>query len=226
VPIFRAMSKPSVEIPHPPAHAEGDYESIDILALSTAAAYHTMNAVVVPRPVAFVTTLGEDGVVNAAPFSYFNGVTSNPPTVSIAIGLRDGQRKDTARNIRASGELVINVCPVDLAPAASAAAGDFAPEQSEIELCGLELLPSLKVSPPRIANAPVHLECRLDRVVEVGKGPADLVLAQVLHVHARRDLIGSDGRIDVARLDPVARLAGTQFAALHGFFKVPRGLPE
>jgi flavin reductase (DIM6/NTAB) family NADH-FMN oxidoreductase RutF len=220
------MSTPKVNLPVPAVAQDSDFQGIDTLALSSNAAYHTLNAIVVPRPIAFVTTLGEDGVVNAAPFSYFSGVTSDPPTISISITKRAGELKDTARNIRARGELVVNVCTVALAHAVSAAAGDFPPQQSEVELCGLSLLPGHKVETPRLANAPIHLECKLDRVVEVGRQPVDLVLAQVVYVHARRDLIGADGRIDVPGLDPLARLAGTQFAGLHGFFKLPRGLPE
>lgn len=215
-----------VDIPIPPAASAEDYQGIDVSALSSSAAYHTMNAVVVPRPVAFVTTLGPGGVVNAAPYSYFNGVTADPPTISLAISRRGGTPKDTARNIRERGELVVNFSTVALARALSVAAGDFPPEQSEVELCGLALLPGRAVQTPRLANSPVHLECRLDQVLEVGRQPVDLVLARIVYIHARRDLLDHRGRISVPRLEPLARLAGNQFAGLHAYFEVPRGLPD
>lgn len=211
----------------PPALDATDFRALDFGAISSQAAYHTMTASIVPRPIAFISTIGPGGIVNAAPFSFFNGVTSRPPIVSIAVGRRAGERKDTSRNIAEHGEFVINVVPVSLARAISVAAGEFEPDVSEVDLTGLSTLPSTRVKPPRIANAPVHFECVLEQMIPVGDGPAtDLVLGRIVEVHVHASVLNADGRIDVAKLDPLARLSGNQYAQLHDFFDVPRGLPE
>lgn len=202
-----------------------DFTSVPLAEMSSGAAYHTMNAVVVPRPIAFITTLGPGGVVNAAPFSYFNGVTSDPPTISVAISRRQGALKDTTRNIQTTGHFVVNVCSVDIARVISVAAADLPPSQSEVELTGLTLLPSERIESPRIANSKIQMECQLDRIIEVGNGPTDLVLGRVLLLHAHSSSLNAQGRILVEQIDPLARLAGSQFAGLNKIFSIPRGLP-
>jgi flavin reductase (DIM6/NTAB) family NADH-FMN oxidoreductase RutF len=215
------MHEASSALPAPsPASS---YESWDIAARGVGAAYQILNAIIVPRPIAFVTTVAETGVVNAAPFSYFNGVTASPPMISISIGRRGTERKDTSRNLARTGEFVVNVSTVALARALSVAAGDFPADVSEAQKTGLALLPGQAVRVPRIANSPVHLECILDRIIEVGDGPVDLVLGRVVLVHVRKDLLDEEGRIVTERLDPLARLAGLQFAPLGPPFEVPRG---
>ncbi len=182
-----------------------------------------LNSVVVPRPIAFVTSKGKNGVVNAAPFSYFNILCSNPCMVSIAIERREGGRKDTARNIIAIGEFVINICSLKLAGAVSLAGGDYPPEISEIEKAKLSLLDSLKVSVPRIANAPVQIECLLHQIVEVGVEQCDLILAKVIKIHVRKDILNEVGEVDPGKLDPLARIAGPTYAKVTHFFDIERG---
>ncbi len=216
------MTTPGATPPDPALAS--DFGSLDFQAQSEGAVYHWMNGMIVPRPIAFVTSVSEEGVVNGAPFSYFNAVTASPPVLSIAVGRREGVPKDTSRNIRRSGQFVVNVCSVDLAGSISLAAGDFPADQSEIEVAGLTLLPSTRISVPRVANSPIHLECELERVVELGEGPVDLILGRIVFVHFRKDLLDDEGRIDPARLDPLARMAGLSFGRVGDFFEVPRGL--
>ncbi|MBI2570216.1 MAG: flavin reductase family protein [Candidatus Schekmanbacteria bacterium] len=208
----------------PPAAADADFATIAPATLSGDAVYFWMTGLIVPRPIAFVTTLGPAGLVNAAPFSFFNGVCSTPPLVSLAISRRGAELKDTLRNVLERRELVINICNAAIAKAISVAAGDFGPELSEIELTGLSLLPSTTIKTPRVANAPAQLECRLDQAVEVGGGKATLVLAEITMIHVHRAIVDERGRVDIDRLDPLARLSGTGYARLGERFNIPRGL--
>lgn len=184
-----------------------------------------INSLVVPRPIALVTTVGRNGVVNAAPFSYFNIACTNPPMVSIAIERRRGERKDSARNIVERGEFVVNVCSVEMAKGVSIAGGDFPPEVSEIELAGLSLLPSVRVGAPRVANCLAQIECTLFQTIELGLDPTDLILGKIVEVHVHRSVIGEGGKIEIGKLNPLARLAGSGYAKLTDYFNIPRGIP-
>lgn len=211
-----------ITIPVPTVYATEDFTSYDMGGSSHSS--NLINSIVVPRPIALVTSKGFNGVINAAPFSYFNVVCTEPHIVSIAIKQRSGERKDTARNIIASGEFVINICSLNLAKSVSIAGGDFPPDISEVELANLSLLPSQKISVPRIANTLVQMECILDQIVEVRKGIADLILAEVVKVHIHKDILNSSGYIDVPKLNPLARLAGISYAKIDPFCDIPRGL--
>lgn len=183
-----------------------------------------MNSLIVPRPIAFITSVGEEGVVNAAPFSYFNVACTNPVMVSVAIERREHQFKDTSRNIENTKEFVINLCSIENVRAVSIAGGDYPPEVSEIELAELDLLPSHVVKVPRIASTFAQLECRLFKRIEIGKDPTDLILANVEKVHVHKSLIKEDGKIDINAFQPLARLAGPFYAELGKTFIMPRGL--
>lgn len=180
--------------------------------------YKFMISAIVPRPVAWVSTLSADGVTNVAPFSYFNGVTSRPPMISLSIGSRswDGEvvPKDTLRNIEATREFVVHVTTEELADAANRSAAEFPPDVSEIAELGLTAAPCTKVKPPRILESPVALECVLDRVIRVGDPPlTGLVLGIVVaaHVDERVWDVGVSA-IDPIRLRAVARLGGQLWA--------------
>ncbi|MGE4159752.1 MAG: flavin reductase family protein [Planctomycetota bacterium] len=185
--------------------------------------YHLMNSLVVPRPIAFVTTLGPSGVVNAAPFSWFNAVSAAPPLLSISIARRGEDLKDTARNIRHHGEFVVNICSRNLAPEVSLSAGDWPPEVSEVKLSNLHTLPGTQVKVPRIQEAAAQMECQLDRIITVGDNHIDLVLGKVVAIHVREDLVDERGRVNVLKLDPLARLSGDDFCGIDGIFNIPRG---
>ncbi len=183
---------------------------------------HILNSIVVPRPIAFVTSHNTSGVVNAAPFSYFNIVSTKPPIVSISIERLNGEYKDTYRNIALNKEFVVNICSMNLAHAISIAAGEYPSHVSEIELAQLSLIPSTKISTPRIANTLVQIECILNQTVKIGDNQAELILGEVAMVHIHKDIIGKDGRINIEKLNPIARLSGSMYAKLSDFITVSR----
>ncbi len=173
-----------------------------------------MISAIVPRPVAWVTTLFPDGSVNAAPFSYFNGVSSTPPIVSVAVGPRGkvpegvGPRKDTAVNAEREGELVVNLVS---GPAAEIMVASSA--VSEVARNGLATVPSEAVRVPGLAAARVRLECRIHRIVEI-EGGTSLLLARVLRLYAADGVLGPDGFVRLEALDPVARLGGQDYGSV------------
>jgi flavin reductase (DIM6/NTAB) family NADH-FMN oxidoreductase RutF len=129
--------------------------------------YKLIVGLIVPRPVALVSTIDRDGVPNVAPFSFFSGVGSNPPTVLFCPSLRSSgdHRKDTLRNVEQTGEFVINIVSDSIAAAANATAADVGPEVDEFELAGLTALPSESVRPPRVAESPAQMECKLPSIL-------------------------------------------------------------
>ena len=192
---------------------------IDPDHLDRRAAYKLMISVIVPRPIAFVSTVSAGGRPNLAPFSFFNGVSSRPPILMLAVGSRRTGRKDTWNNIEATGEFVVNVVVPEIVDAAVLSSGDYPPEVNEIELAGLTPIPSRRVKPPRIAESPVQMECRLEKLLEVA-GTA-LILGRVLLYHVRDDLM-EGGSVDPSRLRAVARLGGDSFSFQGEIFSKPR----
>ena len=178
--------------------------------------YKLMTGIIVPRPIALVSTLSRAGVPNLAPFSFFCGVGSVPPTVLFCPSLRPadsaeaGKRKDTLRNVEETGEFVINVVSEAIAVATNAAAADVAPEVDEFRLAGLTPIPSEAVRPPRVAESPAQMECKLLQVIYTSHAPGGgvIVLGQVVRFHVRENLV-DDFRVDPAGLDAVGRMAGT-----------------
>ncbi len=197
---------------------------LDIAAMSSTDVYKLLVGSVVPRPIAFVSTLSADGVPNLAPFSFFNVLAPDPPIVHVSIGRRaDGSRKDTAANAVQTGELVINVVSEDLAERMNLASGEWPPEVNEFGVAGLTPLASRRVRPARVAESPIQMECHLERVVTLGEGPRvwDVLFARVVYCHVRDELYDR-GRIDAARLRPLARLAGDYYAHIADIFAMRR----
>lgn len=197
---------------------------VDLTQLPTRERYAWMTATVLPRPIAFVSTVSAEGVVNLAPFSYFNGVSSTPPVISVAIGpKRRGAQKDTIRNIEANGELVVNIVPRRIAEAMVTTSGDYSPEISEFDVSGLTRVESLLVRPPRVSECPIAFECRCLQVVKVGAPDmsTSLVLAEVVLLHVD-DAVMVDGKVDPRKVDPVARLGGSLYATLGEVWEIER----
>ena len=192
---------------------------IDPLGLDRRAAYKLMISLIVPRPIAWVSTISPEGGVNLAPFSYFNGITSQPPILMIAVGARRGERKDTWRNIDQTREFVVNVVVPELVDAMVVTSGEYPPEVDEFHRAGVTPAPSAKVRPPRIAESPVSMECTLEKIVEV-EGTA-LILGRVVLYHVRDDLL-SHGSVDPQRLKPVARLGDDFYSYLGEVFSRTR----
>ena len=160
---------------------------------------------VVPRPIAWITTLSKEGVVNLAPFSFYNAITTKPPLIIVSIGKRkDGSLKDTARNIRETGEFVINVVSKDFLEKMHESGKDFPPEVSEAEELGIELEHSSLIKPPRVKGVTAALECKLKEIVEIGDTPMDLVIGEVVAIHYREELLETQKGI-------VGRLGGKRY---------------
>jgi flavin reductase (DIM6/NTAB) family NADH-FMN oxidoreductase RutF len=173
--------------------------------------YRVLIEVIVPRPIAFISTRSREGRTNLAPFSFFNGVSSQPPVVSVAINARQGSPKDTLRNIRETGEFVVNVVTQALFERMVRTSGDWPPETSEFELTGLTPGPSQRVQAPSVVESPVQIECRLYREVEVGDTSLVLGEVQCLRVD---DALLTDGRVDPEKLRPIGRLGGDGYTEL------------
>jgi len=182
----------------------------DFAELSAQARYKLLASTVVPRPIAWVVSRSAAGAVNAAPFSFFNVLAGDPPTVGISIGNRARDLpKDTLANIRATGEFVVNLVSRDNAEAMNKTATDFPPGVDELAAAKLTRLPSVKVTPPRIAESPVAFECKLFQTIPLG--PANtLVLGHVVAMHVRDDAVldAMKHYIDTPKLDLVGRMHG------------------
>jgi flavin reductase (DIM6/NTAB) family NADH-FMN oxidoreductase RutF len=200
---------------------------VDPKTLSAEESYRLMTGVVVPRPVAWVTTLLPSGGVNLAPFSTFTFVSPKPPMLAFSVGQRGGVYKDTARNILASEEYVVHIADGALIEAVHASAVEYPPDVSETETLGLETVPSLHVKPPRVAAAPIAMECRLRQCLEFGETRSRLIVGEVVAFHFREGLL-NNGKIDSKALDPLCRLAGPNYAtlgeivALQPIFQTPK----
>lgn len=181
----------------------------DFAALSADNVYKLLVSTVVPRPIAWVTTLDTEGRVNAAPYSFFNVMGNDPPVVCIGIGPKKGELKDTGTNIRRTGQFVVNLVSEDTAQAMNITAIDVDPGVDELAMAKLTPLDSTTVAPPRIAESPVALECERLAVVELGNGRA-VVMGKVLAMHVRDDCVLDPAKcyIDTPRLGLIGRMHG------------------
>jgi len=192
--------------------------------------YKLMIGAIVPRPIAFVSSLDERGVRNLAPFSYFTAVSADPPVVLFCPSVRreDPQRglaahKDTLLNIIATREFVVNVVTETITEKMNATSAQVPPEVDEFELAGLTPLPSELVKPPRVAESPVQMECRLRQIIEVSDRPAggSIVLGEVVRFHVREDLV-ENYRIDPDHLAAVGRMGGPTYVRTRDRFDLKR----
>jgi flavin reductase (DIM6/NTAB) family NADH-FMN oxidoreductase RutF len=188
--------------------------SIDPAEQASGQVYKLMTGIIVPRPVALVSTVDAAGVANLAPFSFFCGVGSVPPTLlfcPVLHGKEPGapQRKDTLANVEATGEFVVNVVSEALSDAANITAASVPPEVDEFALAGLTPVASEVVRPPRVAESPAHMECKLLQVIYTSKEPGGgvIVLGEIVRFHVREDLV-DNFRVDPDGLDAVGRMAG------------------
>jgi flavin reductase (DIM6/NTAB) family NADH-FMN oxidoreductase RutF len=198
---------------------------IDVASADVVSVYRTLVGVVAPRPIAWVTTLDAAGRVNLAPFSFFNAFGANPPVVVFSPTLRrDGTKKDTLLNLESVGEFVLNAAVESVAEKMNATAKELPRGQSEAEFAGLTLVPSTKVRPPRVAESPVHLECKLCQIMSIGDGPiaANLVIGQVLLMHIDDSVLDDHGAVDPRKLRPIARLGGDFYCRVSDLFEMHR----
>jgi flavin reductase (DIM6/NTAB) family NADH-FMN oxidoreductase RutF len=184
--------------------------------------YKLLVGLVVPRPIALVTTVSADGVINCAPFSFFNVLADEPPIVIISIEDRDGgMMKDTARNILTSGQFVVNLVDEGIAEKMHGCSVDYPAGVSEIEVVDFSTLASVRVVPPRLAEAPAALECTLHSKVEMGT--RRILIGQVRHMHVRDELVDPQSlRVDMDKYHPVGRLFANRYCRIGDQFALEK----
>lgn len=194
---------------------------IDPDTLDPKSCYKLLIGSIVPRPIAWTSTVSTDGVPNLAPFSFFTVASRNPPMLCISVGPRTDDApgsKDTVANIEMTGEFVINIVSVPLSNAMHESSGSHPPEADEFEKAGLTAAPCEVVKAPRVGEAGVSMECVLDRVLALGSD--HLVIGRMVRFHVQDNLYTENGRIDVARLQPLGRLAG-DYTKVETIFTLP-----
>lgn len=179
---------------------------------------------IIPRPIAFVTTMSRDGILNGAPFSYFTIVSPNPPLISLSIQRSHGRQKDTARNIMDTNEFVVHIVDELNVEKVNQTAAVLPPDQSEIDLANLTPIESMKISVPGIKEAKIRMECLLEQSFELGGTDApscDLIIGKIVRFHIKDDLY-ENGRINPRGLGAVSRLAGNDYAKIGEIFTIER----
>jgi flavin reductase (DIM6/NTAB) family NADH-FMN oxidoreductase RutF len=204
---------------------------LDFSQLTEHQRYKLMASLIIPRPIALVTTLSDSGVVNAAPFSMFNMLGEEPPIVMISINKRDdGAVKDTARNILAHSEFVVHLVDEAIAQQMHRCGEFYPPDVSETDMVGFTTKPSRAVAPPRIVEAPVSLECKLYERLETAS--RHIFIGQILWMHARDDLIDIEKyRVHLRHYYPIARFGASYYTRTRDRFEIPKdvtvsGAPE
>lgn len=203
---------------------------IDVSKIDSDALYQILISTVVPRPIAWVSTVGASGIDNVAPFSFFNVVSANPPMLAFSVGLKEdptdetkGVEKDTLRNIRQTPEFVVNIVSQPVAEKMNQSSGEYAADVSEFDAVGLTRAPASFVSVPRVAESLVNIECRLHSITSFGTKPGagNLVVGQILCIHINDEVL-KDGRVELDLLQPVGRLAGSWYTTVKDRFKMVR----
>ncbi|KWV60595.1 flavin reductase [Bradyrhizobium macuxiense] len=186
---------------------------IDPSDLGAERIYRLMTGIVVPRPIAWVTSLSRDGVLNLAPFSAFTFVSQKPPMLAISVGRKGADYKDTARNILDTEEYVIHIADAPLMNAVHESSVEHPPEVSEVEQLGLETALCEHVKVSRLVAAPVAMECRFRQCLEFGDARSRLIVGEVVMFHIRDGLV-ANGKVETEALDPIARIGGPRYARL------------
>lgn len=204
--------------------------TINTAELTPAQLQNYMQYAIAPRPICFATTIDQEGNINLSPFSFFNMFSTNPPlcVFSPARRVRDNTTKHTLENILEVKECVINIVNYPMVQQVSLASTEYPKGTNEFEKSGLTMLPSLLVKPPRVAEAPVQMECTVRDVIHLGDNPGagNLILAEVKMIHIKEDILDEDGKIDQAKIDLVARLGGDWYCRVtpESLFKVAKPL--
>lgn len=175
------------------------------------APYHLLTSIIAPRPIAWIATINAAGVPNLAPFSFYTAVAGFPPTILFSVSYRARllpREKDTLRNVHEVGEFVCHVVDAAHAEAMALTAVDFQPGINEFEKAGLAIAPCIDVKPPRVATAPVALECKVTQIIPVEDSTNIMVLGRVVRFHIREDLLRPNGLVDTLQMDPITRLGG------------------
>jgi len=200
------------------------WTTIDPRRITQPDMYKLIIGTILPRPIALISTVSPAGIGNVAPFSFFNGVSSNPPCLSVSISRKpNGEKKDTLRNIEANGEFVVNTASEWLLGALVHCGVPYPYEEDEGQIVGFGTVPSVTVKAPRLKEAAVQFECKVYKSVEIGDGGAGsttLVVGEIVLVHVA-DAALSNGRVSHAALKPVSRLGGVDYAGLGKEWTIP-----
>jgi flavin reductase (DIM6/NTAB) family NADH-FMN oxidoreductase RutF len=188
--------------------------------------YKLLIGSIIPRPIGFVSTISENGVYNLAPFSFFNGICSNPMTVLFCPVIRssDGQEKDTLKNIKNNKEFVVNIVSEEIASQMNQCSAEYPPDVDEFKQSGLTPEKSTMVKPPLIKEAKISMECKLHQLVQVGDGglgSATVVIGEVIYFHANEEVY-KDGKIISSKLKPIGRMGGAEYCKTTDVFSLPR----
>jgi flavin reductase (DIM6/NTAB) family NADH-FMN oxidoreductase RutF len=197
-------------------------KSFETKTLDAREGYRLLTSIVVPRPVAWVSSMGSDGSTNLAPYSFFNAVGNSPPTIMIAVGMRKGNIKDTLLNITKTREFVVNLADMKLSEKMVYTSGDWSYGMSEFEQADLETIPSVLVKPPRVKDAPVSMEVKATQIIPVEGTVSTMILGHIVCFHVRQDLLRENGSVDASLLNPVLRLGGIEYATLGKVFSMKR----
>lgn len=198
----------------------------DTATMAHGLSYNPFKACVAPRPIGWLTTISTDGIVNLAPYSFFNAVSEDPPMVMFASNGRDPHGpKDTLRNIEATGEFVFNIATYALRERMNRTSAPVPPEVDEMALAGLTPLPSRLVKPPRVAESPINLECVYHQTIELPsndpEGRNAIGIGRVVGVHIADEVI-RNGRVDLSLVKPIARLGYHDFTVVETIFEMKR----
>jgi len=199
----------------------------DPATLATPVLYQHLIRTILPRPIAWVSTMSADGRTNLAPFSFFTGIASKPASLLFCpVNKRDGSPKDTLRNILETREFVVGVVPFALVESMNLSSAELPPEESEFDLTGLKTVPSVRVRPSRVESSPVSFECELMQHVPVGEGPGggNIVMGRILHFSIQDSVLNQDGFAEPELLDLVGRLGGCSYCRITSTFEVDRPL--
>lgn len=194
--------------------------------------FNPYKSIVVPRPIGWISTLGRDGVANLAPYSQFNNLGYDPPFVMFSANALplSGREKDSVRNARETGEFVVNMATYALRDAINITSRHVGPDVDEAAMAGLEMIASRIVRPPRVAASPVHLECRFHGALTLPGNAFDrvhhVVIGRVVGVHIRDDALTAEGKLDVLRLRPLARLGYFDYTTVDSMFTMPPSGPD
>lgn len=183
-----------------------------------------IHSIVVPRPIALVTSMDENKGVNVAPFSQFNIAAYDPLILSLSIQRRKGELKETARNILQGRSFVIHICSFPMAKRVSLCSRMVGPLENKMKLAGFSMIPSTVTSVPRIAEALIQMECNLYQDLEIGNDRSILILGEVVAIHVHASIFTKEGAIDLMRLDPLARMGKTGYAQVGECLDIPGGV--
>jgi len=185
--------------------------------------YKLLIGLVVPRPIGWIGTLSENGIANLAPFSFFNAVCAEPPTVLFSTIRPEGRRKDTLANVEATGEFSVNIVNEDVMEAMNQTSGSYESHVDEFSVAGLTAVPGERIAAPMVAEAPANLECRLSAIIPLGRddGGATVVFGEVLSFHVEESLLDA-GRIDQIELRAVGRMGGPLYVRTGDQFRMDR----